>query len=64
MKLNCSLCDFFFRHNETQTGQCKRFPPVIIIEQRRDSYETLYQEATTQQPWVQATDWCGEFKEP
>lgn len=58
----CKDCSFFSSSN-SKMGQCKRFPPVSIQEERKDNYGNPYTEIYAQQPWVNSdTDWCGEFK--
>lgn len=61
----CGTCGHFWPNeynNGIVGGQCKRLPPVIVQEERRDSYGNTYIEASSQQPWVNAkNDWCSEW---
>ena len=45
----CGTCKFFQIHEETDLGDCRRFPPIFAGE-------------TAAFPVVQADRWCGEWK--
>jgi hypothetical protein len=49
--LDCGSC-FFFSHDEgVYYGQCHRFPPVEVREDR-----------PAEHPIVKPSDWCGEWR--
>lgn len=51
----CKTCRF------QDNGWCRRFPPVLFPEDRRDSYSS-YQVNVWTWPGVSDESWCGEHK--
>lgn len=62
--MNCTTCIFFLLQNPKYTsGRCRRYPPTVIgnLYERDGTREIDW---SNEQPWVGATDWCGEWKSP
>ncbi len=52
----CELCNFFVVLRDDLPfvhGRCRRFPPAVPLVRGQGSGWA----------WVQANDWCGEFKQ-
>lgn len=54
----CSDC-IFFEPREQSGGWCHRYPPVIVNE----TYESGQSQTCQYFPWMEAKEWCGEFKD-
>jgi len=52
----CKDCKFFDKFAGSDTGTCKRYPPVLVIDRATDVKDTSY----WAQPVVQKSGGCGE----
>ena len=51
----CATCVFFDANTlEPERGYCRRFAPTVIINSK--------DEHTTTWPYVNITEWCGEYE--
>ena len=60
---SCKNCKFFMKHHEARfaiqkndftDGECKRYPPVIFVDEDGDTQ--------ARQPNICDDEWCGEWK--
>jgi hypothetical protein len=52
--VSCAACKFFVKNGQYDAGQCRRFPPQLVVEGHDDT-RTFF-------PYVDADEWCGEFQ--
>lgn len=59
----CCNCRFFRYSDVPGRGSCHRYPPNFVVTRHWDREDMqYYYETETDRPWVDAADWCGEFK--
>ena len=54
--LSCLTCAFFRQYASEDNGYCCRYPPKVLYDSDRDSYESVF-------PTVAQDDFCGEYQE-
>ena len=52
-KNGCGICEYYTAEPRNDYGICRRFPPVVIVDEEGASFA---------QPAVFADDWCGECR--
>lgn len=50
--MTCRDCVYFDKFEASENGECRRYPPTVIIDQSSDVF-----------PQVDKAWWCGEFKQ-
>lgn len=62
----CGNCKFYKEDEpESDTGKCRRFPPVVIAVPLLCDLEDDEERLAPQSNWPDVDDinWCGEFRE-
>lgn len=58
----CGNCHFLMGTSDS-AGYCRRFPPVSLAMPQKDSYGNVYHKVEYHMPFMDKSEWCGEFKD-
>lgn len=59
---SCSYCTHFYKQTES-AGECRRYPPQVVVLPVRDSYDNIYHQLTCVWPDMNNNDICGEYND-
>lgn len=60
---SCGSCKFFRRHADRKSeGQCRRFPPVVIVAPVKTKMGNIEPHPVSITANMEQDDWCGEYK--
>ena len=62
--MTCQTCKFYvpFGAGKREDGECRRYPPQVVVVGQRNEYAVLYDAEQTIYPNVWQGNWCGEYK--
>ena len=57
--MNCGTCVFLFKSDDQEGGECRRYPPIPVVEVQAGSSDGW----TIVWPDMNDDEWCGEYEE-